>query len=118
MTPLFAICALLSADYIDHFADPDDVGLMKIPHEGATRVLVIPVYVDDQPFQRGSETTFQGEIDSFFDPNSTETFNFSSYWATHSLLRWTPTAVVAPPVRFPTCPPLGEYENCAIPRGA
>jgi M6 family metalloprotease-like protein len=118
MNTLFAICALLSGDYIDHFADPDDIGLMKIPREGATTVLVVPVFVEDQPFQRGSETTFQGEIDSFYDPNSSEPFNFSDYWSTLSLTRWTPTAVVADPVRFPTCPPLGEYEDCAIPRGA
>lgn len=105
------------ADYIDHFANREDIGLLKVPHTGETRVLVIPVLVDDQPYEQGSDGAFLDEIDRFFDPEA-EGFAFTPYWVTQSLGRFRPVAAVAPPVHFNTCPPLGEYENCDIPRGA
>ena len=105
------------ADYIDHFANREDIGLLKVPHTGETRVLVIPVLVDDQPYEQGSDGAFLDEIDRFFDPEA-EGFAFTPYWVTQSLGRFRPVATVAPPVHFNTCPPLGEYENCDIPRGA
>jgi M6 family metalloprotease-like protein/MYXO-CTERM domain-containing protein len=110
------------ADYIDHFATRDDVGLYKVPSRGATRVLVIPVIVDDLPFEQGSEEAFVDDIDAFYaddDGNLLgDGFTFTRYWEQASLGRFRPTATVAPPVRFPACPPLGAYADCAIPRGA
>lgn len=105
------------ADYIDHFATGDDIGMLKVPHTGETRVLVIPVLVDNQPYQQGSDGAFLDEMERFFDPEATG-FAFTPYWVTQSLGRFRPVATVAPPVHFNSCPPLGEYENCDIPRGA
>lgn len=105
------------ADYIDHFANADDVGLLKVPRRGTTRVLVVPVIVDDLPFDQGSEQAFLDELAAFFDPAATG-WAFTPYWHTMSLGRFRPEATVAAPVRFPTCPPLGAYADCEIPRGA
>lgn len=105
------------ADYIDHFAAPDDSGIFKVPHEGRPRVLVIPVVVDDLPFEQGSEQAFLDELHAFFDPDA-DGWAFTPYWDKVSLGRFHPEATVASPVRFATCPKLGAYEDCEIPRGA
>ncbi len=105
------------ADFIDHFANPNDIGLLKVPRFGTTRVLVIPVVVDDQPFQQGSEQAFLDELASFYAPDA-EGWAFTPYWEATSLGRFRPEATVAAPVRFATCPPLGAHEDCRIPRGA
>ena len=58
---LVALTASLSssqaarADYIDHFATSEDIGLLKVPHLGETRVLVLPVIIDDLSFEQGNE---------------------------------------------------------------
>jgi hypothetical protein len=105
------------ADYIDHFANPDDIGLLKVPRFGTTKVLVIPIIIEDQPFQQGSEQAFLDELAAFYDP-AAEGWAFTPYWETASLGRFRPEATVAEPVRFATCPPLGAHEDCRIPRGA
>ncbi|OGQ11770.1 MAG: hypothetical protein A2138_20160 [Deltaproteobacteria bacterium RBG_16_71_12] len=116
----FAAFALSSsvarADFIDHFATSADVGLLKVPHLGETRVLVIPLIIDDLPFSQGSETNFLAETTAFFDPEA-EGWAFTPYWVTSSLGRYRPIATVAAPVRFASCPPIGDYQDCAIPRG-
>ena len=110
------------ADYIDHFATRADVGLYKAPSRGATKVLVIPVFVDDQPYSAGSEKAFVAEINDFFADDDRSVFDggfrFTPYWEQASLGRFRPSAVVAAPVHFPTCPPLGDNVDCEIPRGA
>jgi M6 family metalloprotease-like protein/uncharacterized protein (TIGR03382 family) len=109
------------ADYIDHFASRTDVGRFKVPSQGRTRVLVIPVFVDDQPYSAGSEEAFVAEIEDFFAVDDRGVFDggfrFTAYWEQASLGRYRPEAVVAAPVHFPSCPPLGEHEDCRIPRG-
>jgi MYXO-CTERM domain-containing protein len=110
-------CSVAHADYIDHFANPDDIGLLKVPRFGTTKVLVIPVIIEDQPFQQGSEQAFLDELDAFYDPNA-EGWAFTPYWEATSLGRFRPEATVANPVRFAACPPLGAHEDCRIPRGA
>ncbi|MBM4281580.1 MAG: hypothetical protein FJ137_12745 [Deltaproteobacteria bacterium] len=110
------------ADYIDHFATRDDVGPLKAPSRGDTRVLVIPVIIDDLPFEQGDEAAFLADVDGFFAADDgdlfTGGFSFARYWRQASLGRFRPVATVAPPVRFARCPPLGAYADCAIPRGA
>ena len=119
---LGAIAAPARADYIDHFATRTDVGLYKVPSQGVTRVLVIPVFVDDQPFSSGDEASFLAELEDFFAVDDRSVFDggfrFTSYWEQASLGRFRPEAVMAAPVHFPSCPPLGDHDNCAIPRGA
>jgi hypothetical protein len=115
-------CALVGAsasraDYIDHFANPADIGLLKVPRTGITRVLVLPVIVDDLSFDQGSEAAFLAEVAAFYDP-AAHGWAFTPYWETTSLGRFRPEATVAAPVHFATCPPLGAYADCEIPRGA
>lgn len=105
------------ADYIDHLANLDDVGVLKVPRRGETRVLLVPVIVDDLPFEQGSEAAFLDELAAFYDPGATG-WGFTPYWETQSLGRFRPEVTVAAPVRFGTCPPLGGYADCEIPRGA
>jgi M6 family metalloprotease-like protein len=105
------------ADYIDHFAAPDDIGILKVPNRGRTRVLVLPVIIEDLPFEQGSEQAFLAELAAFFDP-AARGWAFTPFWRTQSLGRFVPEATVASPVRFASCPRLGAYEDCAIPRGA
>jgi M6 family metalloprotease-like protein/uncharacterized protein (TIGR03382 family) len=116
------IAAPAHADYIDHFATRSDVGLYKVPSRGTTRVLVIPVFVDDQPYSTGDDASFLTEIEDFFAVDDRSVFDggfrFTSYWEQASLGRFRPEATVAAPVHFPSCPPLGDNEDCAIPRGA
>lgn len=109
------------ADYIDHFASRTDVGRFKVPSQGTTRVLVIPVFVDDQPYSAGSEEAFAAELEDFFAVDDRSVFDggfrFSPYWEQASLGRFRPETVVADPVHFPSCPRLGSHEDCRIPRG-
>lgn len=116
-----AVCLLAAplarADYIDHFANPNDIGLLKIPRSGTTRVLVLPVIIDDQDFAEGSEAGFLEELAAFYDP-SAPGWSFTSYWQSTSVGRFRPEATVAAPVHFATCPLFGVHEDCLIPRGA
>jgi M6 family metalloprotease-like protein len=127
--PAILACAVVAlgagaarADYIDHFATRADVGLFKVPSLGATNVLVIPVVVDNLPFEQGDEQAFLDDVDAFFadEPGAifTDGFTFTRYFEQASLGRFRPTATVAPVVRFARCPTLGRYANCEIPRGA
>ncbi len=110
------------ADYIDHFATRTDVGLYKVPSQGATRVLVVPVFIDDIAYPDGSEEAFLDEITAFYADDDALIFEggfrFTSYWEQASLGRFRPSAEVAAPVHFSTCPPLGDNADCEIPRGA
>jgi M6 family metalloprotease-like protein len=110
------------ADYIDHFATRADVGLYKVPARGVTRVLVVPIIVDGLPFEQGDEPAFLDDVAAFYADPADDVFaagfTFTGYWEQASLGRFRPVATVATPVRFPRCPPLGAYADCAIPRGA
>ena len=124
---VLGIAALLtstsaSADYLDHFATRTDVGLAKVPSQGTTRILVVPVFVDDQPYSTGDEASFHQEILDFYAPPSDDIFSagvsFTGFYEQQSLGRYRPEVLVADPVHFPTCPPLGGHQDCRIPRGA
>lgn len=110
------------ADYIDHFAAKDDVGVFKIPSRGDTRVLVIPVIVDDLPFAEGDEAAFLDDVADFYaDGDVVDVdgkFRFTTWYQQASLGRFHPHVDVAAPVHFPSCPTLGAHEDCEIPRGA
>ena len=111
------------ADYIDHLAALDDVGKMKVPRRGAPTLLVIPVVVEDQPFEGGvDEDAWLAANLAFFAGGDDavaagEPFDFPSFWARQSLGVYAPVAHVTAPVRFATCPPLGPHDDCAVPRG-
>ena len=105
------------ADFIDHFARGDDIGTLKVPRTGTTHVLVVPVIIDDLPFEGGSEQSFLDDVNGFYAEDNA-TWGLTPYYTTMSLGRYHPVATVAAPVHFPTCPPMGQYQDCAIPRGA
>jgi hypothetical protein len=106
------------ADYIDHFANPHDIGILKIPRTGSPRILVVPIIVEDLPFEGGvTEEQWLSEVRAFYAPDA-EGWAFSPYFKTASLGRYTPVAEVAEPVRFDGCPPIGGFADCEIPRGA
>ena len=110
------------ADFIDHFAVRTDVGLYKVPSQGPTRVLVLPVFIDNIDYPAGSEQAFLDEITAFYADDTASIFDagfsFTRYYEQASLGRYRPAAEVAAPIHFPACPPLGAYANCEIPRGA
>jgi hypothetical protein len=104
------------ADFIDHFANPNDIGIYKIPRTGSPKILVIPIVVEDQEFETSNSADWLDEIEQFYSPDA-EGWTLANYWASVSLGRYTPEPVLAPLVRFPTCPPLGGHADCEIPRG-
>lgn len=126
VTAAAVACAFVAgaarADYIDHFATRTDVGVYKVPAVGETRVLVIPVLIDDQPYSAGSEAAFLEEIADFYVDDDVSVFDggfrFTAWWRQQSLGKFVPRVDVAAPVHFATCPPLGPHADCAIPRGA
>ncbi|MBI5497868.1 MAG: hypothetical protein HY904_22865 [Deltaproteobacteria bacterium] len=115
--PLLLAATAVRADFIDHLATAADVGKMKGPHRGSPRVLVIPLVVDDEPFEsgQGNAAGFEAELRAFYGPPGAG-FGFQRYFAAASLGRFTPEVSVASPVHIPTCPQLGPYTGCAIPR--
>lgn len=127
MTRRLAACCTLAvlasgagnarADYIDHMGTLSDVGMMKVPHRGPTRVLVLPVIIDDQPFL-GAYTTQAAWLNHVQEFYTSDTgFSFANYYRTASVGRFEPTPVVAPAIHFASCPQLGSYNDCLIPRG-
>jgi M6 family metalloprotease-like protein len=93
---------------------------MKVPHTGSPRILVLPVLIDDQgTFEEHApdEARWLADVHRFFEGTGDDPFTFPAYYATTSIGRYTPTAIVVDPVRFPTCPPIGPHADCAIPRG-
>ncbi|HEY4219850.1 MAG TPA: MYXO-CTERM sorting domain-containing protein [Myxococcota bacterium] len=110
------------ADYIDHFADPTDIGILKVPRTGTTHVLVIPLIIDNLPFEDGSTgdaaaAAFVADVQDFYSEDK-QGFGFTPYYSALSLGRFHPVATVANPVHFPACPKLGTFDDCDIPRGA
>lgn len=101
--------AWVRAGFVDHFVVPDDVGRNKVPRMGTSRILVIPVIVED--LKKPDLARWK----KFF--TAREGIGFSPYYKAASLGRFTPEAVMAEPVRYPTCPLPKTWKGCAIPRG-
>jgi M6 family metalloprotease-like protein len=106
------------ADFIDHFAALNDIGVLKVPRSGTTHILVIPVVIDNLPFeQTGGEQAFLDEANQFYAEDATG-FAFTPFYTAMSNGRYHPVVTVADAVHFPSCPQLGTFQNCEIPRGA
>ena len=105
-------------DFIDHFATVGDVGQMKVPRRGSAPVLVIPVIIDDEPFEAPftTEQAFLAQLGQFYAPAASGGNSFAGYYGLASQGRYEPQPVVVAPVHFPTCPVLGGYSGCRIPR--
>ncbi len=115
---LFAFALPARGDFIDHFATTGDVGQMKVPRRGSAPVLVIPVIIDDEPFETPftTEQAFLAQLRQFYAPAASGGNSFAGYYGLASQGRYEPQPVVVAPVHFPTCPVLGGYAGCRIPR--
>ncbi|MFN7131197.1 MAG: hypothetical protein ACK4N5_03890, partial [Myxococcales bacterium] len=115
MRPLLA-CLLLSlpltarADFADHFARRDDIGMQKGPVLGKSRMLLIPVEVKGfAPFDMHATRVF-------FE--SDEELGLRNYYRVNSNGRWDFEATVLDPVVFDKCPlPEDRFPGCKIARG-
>jgi len=93
---------LADARALDHLLATDDIGLNKIPHEGSSNVLVIPVHVGEGGFPAGQLAELQAE----FSPDDGP---FRTYWQTTSSSRYDPVPTVVAPVEYPDrCPLPGK----------
>ncbi len=97
------------AGFVDQFAVVDDIGRNKIPRLGKSRILAIPVVIENL------RTPDLKRWEKFFGPGPGPTF--AGYYAAASLGRYTPEVVLAKPVTWPTCPLPPSWKGCAIPRG-
>ena len=98
------------ADWMDHFAVREDVGIHKAPYLGDAELLIIPVEVDGHP-KMAPEL-----LASFFGTENPT--GFVRYYETASLGRYRPKVTIAPTVKYATCPlPAATFPNCAVARG-
>lgn len=87
---------------LDHLLSTDDIGLNKIPHEGTSNILVIPVHVGEGGFPAGELAEVQAE----FNPDDGP---FRTYWQIASASRYDPVPTVVAPVEYPDrCPLPGK----------
>ena len=108
-------CALSAAPCLagfdDQFIESDDVGQNKVPHLGYSRILVIPVVIDelgDPPM---------GTWESFFR-NDLDAFTFKNYWHTNSLGEYETDVTLLDPIHYAKCPlPADKFKNCKVLRG-
>lgn len=116
MSPRVLFCtALLAglsarADWMDHFAVREDVGIHKAPYLGPAELVLIPVEVDGHP-KLAPEL-----LASFFGTENPT--GFVRYYETASLGRYRPKVTVTPTVRYAACPlPAATFPGCAVARG-
>lgn len=103
------------ADFIDHFANPQDVGAAKVPNQGEARILVLTLEVEGYP------PLDMEAIRRYFDPQPAgEEPRFTDFYERMSRGAYRPVAEVLDPLHYEACP-LPEdyfgYEACSIPRG-
>lgn len=98
------------ADYMDHFAQRDDVGPRKVPSLGEARLLLIPVEV------KGFPPVDRARLERFFSPDAEG--GFVRYYETASLGRYRPRVTVGPTITYDACPvPPSQFPGCRVPRG-
>lgn len=103
------------AGFIDHFAVADDVGVDKAPHLGRSRILVLPVVIDEPNLPPAAELVQQ--LTAFYD-GAAAGFTFPNYFRQASLGRFDPVLEVGPVVAFDRCPfELSSSGRCTIARG-
>jgi M6 family metalloprotease-like protein len=89
------------ADFGDHFAVSDDVGVTKVPRFDHTKVLVIRIDIGT-PNDWGDETLYFDADDS---PQGTfGPYTFRRFWQHASAGRFDPEPVYPEPLSYPSCP--------------
>lgn len=96
---LFSSPAL--ADFGDHFAVEDDVGITKVPRFGHTNVLVIRVDLAGPNDWSSEERYFSPDWD---DRDGFGPYTFRRYWQNVSNGRFDPEPVLPAPLAYDTCP--------------
>ncbi|MEO0812988.1 MAG: hypothetical protein AAFY60_09000, partial [Myxococcota bacterium] len=108
----FLTTATAHAGFVDHFATRDDVGVDKAPSLGRSRILVVPVIIEEANLP--TEQTLLAAMSPFFGDEGV----FVEYYDVASLGRFTPQLVLGPSVRFSSCPlARGPSGRCSITRG-
>ncbi len=100
------------AGFVDHLARTDDIGPAKVPHQGSSRILVIPVNLDTAHRKRLDMQA----IRRFFTDEPGR-FTFPGYWRVNSVGRFRVEADVARPVNFKGCPLPLSQKGCTPRRG-
>lgn len=111
-----ALCAAPAAraDFIDLYANTQDVPENKAPRVGNSNVVVIPVQVDFGNFH----PIDMDRLHVFFEgAHGTTDLTFRRYYETASNGRYHPTVTVAPLVEYASCPSMIHTSGCTIPRG-
>jgi hypothetical protein len=95
----------------DHLKTTDDIGLVKVPHNGTSHILVIPSRVNLNEFP---EDRWQ-QLERFFKKEG-GTDTFREYWQIVSGGRYDPIPTLVQPVLYPTaCPIPGKaVDSCTI----
>lgn len=99
------------AGFDDHFIEPDDVGQNKVPRMGYSRVLVIPVVINElgDPPMAEWEAFFRNDLDAL---------TFKNYWHVNSVGRYETDVTLLEPVTYEKCPlPKDKFPGCKVPRG-
>jgi M6 family metalloprotease-like protein len=110
---LFAaiLSAPCAAGFDDQFIEPHDIGQNKVPHMGYSRVLVIPVVIDElgDPALSGWEAFFRNDL---------EAMTFKNFWHVNSVARYEVDTTLLEPVHYAKCPlPTDTFPGCKVPRG-
>ena len=106
---LLLLAGTAHADFADEFALNTDIPGNKAPVVGHSRVLVLPLEVDD-----GAHPLIDmGQVEAFFGDGGV----FPRYFALASGGSYSVDAVVANKVTYATCPLPAEFVGCAVPRG-
>lgn len=97
------------ADFADHFALRDDIGLHKAPVKGKNKLLILPVEVAGHPKidMEAARVFFESDhplaMPSFYKVTSGGAFEYEGK--------------VADPIVFDKCPFPDTFKNCAVKRG-
>ena len=110
---LFGWLPEAAADFVDHFATSKDIGPAKVPHDGFSRILVIPVNLDTHHRARLD----LDEIKRFYSDQGPDRLSFPRYWRDMSGGRFRLDADVVEPVDYASCPLPPTAPDCTPVRG-
>lgn len=93
---------------LDHLLDTSDIGSHKMPNQGVSHILVIPVHVGPEGFDAGQYAELQERF--------AEDGSFRQYWLDVSGGRYDPIPTVVAPVEYPdSCPlPNRTVATCTV----
>ena len=86
------VAAVARADWMDHFAVREDVGVHKAPYLGRAELLVLPLEV------AGFAPIDRAKLEAFFADD------FAQLMKTTSLGRYAPHVTVGPTIHYSSCP--------------